>query len=325
MIEPTNTDQLQTLVNALRQPGFRFILIEYNHLSIYDDVRKLLAEKYPEQHQYELRVSGNDYHSLTEQINEAGEAWIMIPDFDLLFTPEYESVCTAFNQRRDFFARNNVVLICFILEGNLKQVPVKIPDFWSLRSLELSLRKNVLPNKNTSIPRSFGFDKTTFGGKSDNEKKDEIRRLLNQVKNAESTNIFLLKYLYAQLGYLLYDISDFTGSLRFLKKLLKLSIITGDKQKEASTLNNIGLIYKSMGDLNKALHFFERCLKIRKEIMDESGLVITLANLALTSIDKKINHPKKAVKYLLECAELNKKIQNPEIVTAFKEMGFTTD
>ena len=219
MNDPTNNDQLQTLVNALRQPGFRFILIQYNHLSIYDDVTKLLEEKYPEQARIELRISGNDYHSLTEQINDAGKAWIMIPDFDLLFTPEHEDVCTAFNQRRDFFARNNVVLICFIHEGNMKQVPVKIPDFWSLRSLEINIHIEMAEPKLSAISDLGEFkEKSSLGGKSIDEKTKEILNINNQIKQTETTNFILLQALYSQLAQLIMMFRNMTRHWNTAKK-----------------------------------------------------------------------------------------------------------
>ncbi len=281
MNDLTNTDQLQTLVNALRQTGFRFILVEYNHLSVYDDVRKLLAEKYPEKPQFELRISGNNYHSLTEQINEAGKAWIMIPDFDLLFTPEYEDVCTAFNQRRDFFARNNVVLICFILEGKLKQAPVKIPDFWSLRSLEINLHIEMVELKWNVLPEMReSFEMSSIGGKTVVEKKQEIQHIENQIEATEPTNYLLLQALFSQLAQLFYDISDFSQASMFSQKALEMSQKTGDKEQKATSLNNLGQIYLIRGDFEKALDLFEQSLIIRREIGGKVGEGATLNSIS---------------------------------------------
>lgn len=325
MNDPTNTDQLQTLVNALRQPGFRFILIEYNHLSIYNDVRKLLEEKHPEQPQYELNISGNDYHSLTEGIKNAGKAWIMIPDFDLLFTPEYEDVCTAFNQRRDFFARNNVVLICYIREGNLKQVPVKIPDFWSLRSLEINIHIERVKPKLTALSDLGEFkEKSSLGGKSVDDKTQEILNIKNQIQQTDTTNLILLQALYSQLAQLYYDVSDYSPALKYSQKALDLNKNNPDYFKEGLLLNNIGEIFKARGEFTHALEFFEKSLEIWREIGDKTGLVFTLFNLATVYLDEKINAPEKAEQFLKECLEINKEMQNPQISAALQEMRFTT-
>lgn len=326
MNDPTNNDQLQTLVNALRQPGFRFILVEYNHLSIYDDVMKLLEEKYPEQARIELRISGNDYHSLTEQINEAGKAWVMIPDFDLLFTPEYETVCTAFNQRRDFFARNNVVLICFILEGNMKQVPVKIPDFWSLRSLEIKIQTERVKPKLTALSDLGVFkEKSSLGGKSIDDKTQEILKIKSQIQQTDTTNFILLQALFLQLAQLYFDISDYAPALAYSQKALELNKINPDIFKEGLLLNNIGEIHKERGEFAKALDVLGKSLKIWREIGDKTAVVFTLFNLATIYLDARINEPEKAMNYLNECIEINKKIQNPQITSALKKMGFPSE
>jgi len=268
MSESTNTDQYETLVNALRQPGFRFILVEYNHLSVYDDVRKLLKEKYPEQPQFELRISGNDYHSLTEMIKEAGKDWVMIPDFDLLFTDNYTVVCTAFNQRRDFFAKNNTVLICFISKGILKQVPLRIPDFWSLRSLELSLENDSIQKQLENIENSFVFEKSSFGGTTDKEKREEIERLLLQVKTTESSNLVLLQNLYSQLADLYFDTSEYAQSFEHTLTLLYLCKKNNNKFGEGWSYNKIGQIHFAKRDYLNSLGSFEQSLKILNDIGD---------------------------------------------------------
>jgi len=308
MNDPTNNDQLQTLVNALRQPGFRFILIQYNHLSIYDDVTKLLEEKYPEQARIELRISGNNYHSLTDQINEAGKAWIMIPDFDLLFTPEYEDVCTAFNQRRDFFARNNVVLICFILEGNMKQVPMKIPDFWSLRSLELVIKKESSPLMWDSFHVLLDIkEASSLGGKTPAEKEKEILRIKSQFDATETTNLVLKQELLSQLSQLYYDFSNHSLSLEYAQKAHQLSLKIGNKASEGAALNKIGQNYQLLGENHKALDALKQSLEIMHEIGDKSGVATTLNNMS------QIYQLKEDYKKALECLE--------ESLETFREIG----
>jgi len=308
MNDPTNTDQLQTLVNSLRQPGFRFILIQYNHLSIYDDVRKLLEEKYPEQPQHELKISGNDYHSLTEKIKAAGKAWILIPDFDLLFTPAYEAVCTAFNQRRDFFARNNVVLICFILEGNMKQVPVKIPDFWSLRSLEIVIKKELSPLIWDSFHVLLDIkEASSLGGKTRAEKEQEILRTKMQFDATEPTNLVLKQELLSQLSQLYYDLSNHSLSMEYAQKAHQLSLMISNKASEGASLSKIGQIYQLLGENQKALDALKQSLKIMREIGDKSGEATTLNNMS------QIYQLQENFKKALECLE--------ESLVAFREMG----
>jgi len=90
-------------------------------------------------------------------------------------------------------------------------------------------------------------------------------------------------------------------------------------------LNNIGEIHKERGELAKALDVLEKSLKIWREIGDKKAVVFTLFNLATIYLDQRINESEKAMNYVNECIEINKKIQNPQIKSALKKMGFPAE
>ncbi|HEV7844024.1 MAG TPA: CHAT domain-containing tetratricopeptide repeat protein, partial [Pyrinomonadaceae bacterium] len=54
----------------------------------------------------------------------------------------------------------------------------------------------------------------------------------------------------------------------------------GDRRVEATTLNNIGLVYKSGGERQKALAFFNQALQLRRAVVDRDGEAITLNDTA---------------------------------------------
>lgn len=362
MDELLNNEQLQLLKKALHRPGFRFIIIGYNHKAVYNNILKWLNSTFPDQKQFELQIAGNDYRQMMKSLNNVGKAWVMIPDFDRLFTPENEETCTAFNQRRDYFARNKMVFLCFIFEENLKSIPVKIPDLWSLRSLELSFRAEVVPKKLDSLFESSSMvDISTLGGTTIAEKQQEINNLKKQIDAAEPENLVLLQALFMQLSTIFYAISDLDNALEYARKTHKIScqisdrkvegvslnmigqifFIWGDYKKalnnfeqalaitreindkagEATTLNNISQIFKTRGDYQKAMEYLEQSLAIQREVGDYPGMAYILINLGTTCLDEKVNQPEKGMEYLMECAEINKKIQNPEIAEALKKWG----
>jgi CHAT domain-containing protein/tetratricopeptide (TPR) repeat protein len=59
--------------------------------------------------------------------------------------------------------------------------------------------------------------------------------------------------------------------LDFYQQALAIRKDIGDKAGEGTTLNNIGLVYESVGQYPKALEFFSQALAIRKDIGDKAG------------------------------------------------------
>lgn len=93
----------------------------------------------------------------------------------------------------------------------------------------------------------------------------------------------------------------------------------------STTYNNIGLIYRNLGNYETALKNLEQSLQISQEIGDKSGEAYTLFNLAMTYLDPTVNQAEKGMDYLMQVAVINKTLQNAEIVNslknAFKQLG----
>ena len=68
-------------------------------------------------------------------------------------------------------------------------------------------------------------------------------------------------------------------ALEKLNEALPLRRIVGDRRGEAQTLNNIGLVYQSLGETQKALENYNEALPIRRAVGDRSGEAITLNNI----------------------------------------------
>jgi|GEM_PF-1775737 len=200
MNESRFNEELHVLAKALRQHSFHFIIIGYNHPDVYRDVSEWLRVHLTGRAIQELTVSGKSYREITGELEHAGQNIVMIPDFDWLFNPENEPVCVALNQRRDYLARRELNLLCFIQASKFKLLPVKIPDLWSLRSLELdfayALREEKFP-----IAGKANID-SSLGGSTIPEKEAEVRRLEYQISKSDKSNTALLQALKSQLATL---------------------------------------------------------------------------------------------------------------------------
>src|SRR5690606_5191163 len=114
---------------------------------------------------------------------------------------------------------------CFVQPGSFIKVPEKLPDLWSLHSLDLdffipdeeTLQMEVLPPSITS----------TLGGSTLQEKEQEIEYLLRQLEQADS--IALQCSLNKQLGELYFELSEYEKALSYLEKSLELAQEVGDR------------------------------------------------------------------------------------------------
>ena len=65
----------------------------------------------------------------------------------------------------------------------------------------------------------------------------------------------------------------------YFTKCLKSRKEIGNKKGIASSLNNIGAVYKNLGEFTKAIDYYIKSLKINEEIGNKSGISNTLNNI----------------------------------------------
>ncbi len=84
---------------------------------------------------------------------------------------------------------------------------------------------------------------------------------------------------YNLMGASNYLKTDYPKALDYYQRSLKIYEEIGDKPGSASTISNIGIIYKNQGDYPKALDYYQRSLKIQEEIGDTRGSAATIGNI----------------------------------------------
>jgi serine phosphatase RsbU (regulator of sigma subunit)/tetratricopeptide (TPR) repeat protein len=82
----------------------------------------------------------------------------------------------------------------------------------------------------------------------------------------------------------------------------------------ASALNNIGLIYEDEGDILKALDYFNKSLKINKEIGDKKGIANSSSNIG--SIYNRQGDIPKALEYLHKSLKISEEIGDKELIAS---------
>ena len=124
----------------------------------------------------------------------------------------------------------------------------------------------------------------------------------------------------------------FTKALEYFHKSLKIREEIGDKNGIATSLNNIGYIYRSQGDIPKGLEYYHKSLKIYEELGDKKGIAISLNNIGVIELER--GALTSALNYGMRGLEIAREIGSPRRISmssrlmskvAKKQGNLTTD
>ncbi|NES07200.1 MAG: CHAT domain-containing protein, partial [Okeania sp. SIO2F4] len=97
-------------------------------------------------------------------------------------------------------------------------------------------------------------------------------------------------------------------ALEYYDKALPILREVKNRSQEATTLNNIGAVYKSIGQPEKALEYFEQALSIAREVKNRSREGTTLNNIG--GVYDNIGQPQKALKYYQQALPISREVNN---------------
>jgi CHAT domain-containing protein/predicted negative regulator of RcsB-dependent stress response len=97
------------------------------------------------------------------------------------------------------------------------------------------------------------------------------------------------------IGSVYDSLGDKQQALKFYNEALPLSKEVGDKSGEATTLHNIGSVYDDLGDKQQALKFYNEALPLSKEVGDKSGEATTFNNIG--SVYDSLGNKQQALKF----------------------------
>jgi len=82
-------------------------------------------------------------------------------------------------------------------------------------------------------------------------------------------------------GNLHESFGDYEKALQFCLQAHKLSVETNDRETEAETCSQLGLIYTRLSDFSKALEYYLEALKIREGLRDENAIASSLNRIGM--------------------------------------------
>jgi tetratricopeptide (TPR) repeat protein len=95
------------------------------------------------------------------------------------------------------------------------------------------------------------------------------------------------------IGEVYYSLGEMQKALEKYNEALSPRQAVGDRNGEADTLNNIGLVYWSQGEMQKALGKFDEALPISRAAGDRGGEAFTLSNIGL--VYQSLGEPRRAL------------------------------
>ena len=86
----------------------------------------------------------------------------------------------------------------------------------------------------------------------------------------------------------------------------------GARRNEGAWLENIGNTYYSLGQVEKAIEYYEDALAISREVVDRRNEGVWLENLGL--VYRALGQVEKAIEYYEDALTIGKEIKAPRII-----------
>jgi tetratricopeptide (TPR) repeat protein len=132
----------------------------------------------------------------------------------------------------------------------------------------------------------------------------QIDLAIDNLKKAESyaTKDYNLMFIYNHLGNNYEKKGDLDNALFYHSKSLNLAKKLGNREMEATELNNIAVIFHDKGDLDKALEYYKESLRLKTDEKDKDS---NYNNIAYIYIDK--GDYKSAIEYFKKALEIDER------------------
>ena len=111
------------------------------------------------------------------------------------------------------------------------------------------------------------------------------------------------------IGYVYHSLFEIQKALNYLNQSLTLYRKAGDRHGEANVLNTIGGVYGSLGENRKALDFYNRALPLWRAVGDSSGEAKTLNNIG--DVYDSLGEKQKALDFHNQAAEVSARSRRP--------------
>ncbi|MGD1714996.1 CHAT domain-containing protein, partial [Dapis sp. BLCC M172] len=108
------------------------------------------------------------------------------------------------------------------------------------------------------------------------------------------------------IGHVYDSLGEKQIALNYLQQALPILRQVGARATEATTLNNIGHVYDSLGEKQTALNYYEQALPIRRQVEDRGGVATTLNNIG--HVYDSLGEKETALNYLQQALPIHRQV-----------------
>jgi tetratricopeptide (TPR) repeat protein len=116
------------------------------------------------------------------------------------------------------------------------------------------------------------------------------------------------QYRLHNLGYVYQSLGEMQKALEKYNESYAICVAIGDRRGQADTLRNMGLAYRSLGDLQKAIEKLNESLPISRAVGDRSGEAFALHHIGL--VFHSLGEKQKALEKYNEALQISRQVGN---------------
>jgi tetratricopeptide (TPR) repeat protein len=116
------------------------------------------------------------------------------------------------------------------------------------------------------------------------------------------------EWVFNSMGLAYGDLGELKKAIQFYEQALEIDRRIGDVMGEGNTLGNMGLAYRDLGEFKKSIQFYEQRLEIARRIGDIMGEGIAFLNMGNAYTD--LGEYKKALQLYEQALEIDRRIGN---------------
>jgi len=210
-------------------------------------------------------------------------------EISILLDPDeqFPTVLQTMNMGREAFVKDfPYPFLIWLPEYAYTKLANIAPDFWSIRYGSYTFLSD------TNTEHFYDVDQIPSDARNRTlwrDKMDQIPLIKRILESARETTPQTDTDLYIKLGDAYRFIGKTEKARKSYEEALRLSRELGDREREGSAFNGLGLIYTESGEYSKAVDCFERYLKLRKQQGKDEALAVGYNHLGLV-YDKQRNY-----------------------------------